>query len=72
MALVRSAALIARAAELRNLAVDLVALRGSMADAEDGGKTIQVMMFEKERLSRALQDAEGNFKHRRRSGSVSA
>jgi hypothetical protein len=51
MALVRSAARIARATELRNLAVDLVALRGAVADADDGGKTIQVMMFEGDRLS---------------------
>src|ERR1700720_2612990 len=51
MALVRSAARIARATQLRNLAVELVALRGAMADAEDGGKTIQVMTFEGDRLS---------------------
>ena len=51
MALVRSAARIARATHLRNLAVELVALRGAMADAEDGGKTIQVMTFEGDRLS---------------------
>jgi hypothetical protein len=51
MALVRSAARIARATELRNLAVDLVALRGAMADAEDGGRTIQVMTFEGDRLA---------------------
>ena len=51
MALVRSAARIARATELRNIAVDLVALRGAVADADDGGKTIQVMMFEGDRLS---------------------
>ncbi len=42
---------IARAVELRNLAVDLVALRGGMANAEDGSRTIQVMMFEGNRLS---------------------
>jgi hypothetical protein len=51
MALVRSAARIARATELRNLAVDLVALRGAMADAVDGDKTIQVMTFEGDRLA---------------------
>jgi hypothetical protein len=51
MALVLSAARIVRATELRNLAVDLVALRGAMADAEDGGKPIQVMTFEGDRLS---------------------
>src|SRR6266404_519279 len=51
MGLVKSAARIARATELRNLAVDLVALRGAMADAGDGDKTIQVMMFESDRLA---------------------
>jgi hypothetical protein len=51
MASTRSAARIARATELRNLAVDLVALRGAMADAFDGDKTIQVMVFEADRLS---------------------
>jgi hypothetical protein len=51
MASIRSAARIARATELRNLAVDLVALRGAMADAFDGDKTIQVMVFEADRLS---------------------
>jgi hypothetical protein len=51
MALVQSAARIARATELRDLAVDLVALRGAMADAGDGSKTIQVMTFEGDRLS---------------------
>ena len=51
MPLVSSAARIARAIELRNLAVDLVALRGGTADAEDGGRTVRVMMFEENRLS---------------------
>ncbi|WP_426434053.1 hypothetical protein [Bradyrhizobium genosp. P] len=51
MASVRSAARIARATELRNLAVDLVALRGAMTDASDGDKTIEVMMFENDRLA---------------------
>ena len=51
MALVLSAARIVRATELRNLAVDLVALRGAMADAGDGAKTVQMMMFERNRLS---------------------
>jgi hypothetical protein len=51
MASIRSAARIARATKLRNLAVDLVALRGAMADAFDGDKTIQVMVFEADRLS---------------------
>lgn len=60
MALVRSAARIARATELRNLAVDLVALRGALADAGDGGKIIQVMIDVRRGSSlRALQDAEG-------------
>jgi hypothetical protein len=51
MALVLSAARIARAIEMRNLAVDLVALRGAMVDADDGPRTIQVMMFEGKPLS---------------------
>ena len=51
MASIRSAARIARSTELRNLAVDLVALRGAIADAFDGDKTIQVMVFEADRLS---------------------
>jgi len=48
---VKNAARIARATELRNLAVDLVALQGKMTDAVDGDKTIQVMMFENDRLA---------------------
>jgi hypothetical protein len=51
MALVRNAARIARATELRNLAVDLVALRGAMTDAQAGNKNIQVMMYENDRLA---------------------
>lgn len=51
MALVRGPARVARAIELRNLAVDLVALRGRMVDAEDGDRTVQVMMLEENRLS---------------------
>jgi hypothetical protein len=41
MTLVRSAVRIARATELRNLAVDLVALRGALVDAEDGGNALR-------------------------------
>src|ERR1700722_14645560 len=51
MALVRSPARIARATELRNLAVDLVAQRGGMADVEDGDRIVKVMTFEDDRLS---------------------
>jgi hypothetical protein len=51
MASVRSAGRIARAIELRNLVVDLIAQRGGVLDAEDGGRTIQIMMFEGNRLS---------------------
>jgi hypothetical protein len=51
MALVRNAARIARATELRNLAVDLVALRGAMTDVRAGNKNIQVMMYESDRLA---------------------
>jgi hypothetical protein len=72
MALVRSAARIARATELRNLAVDLVALRGAVADADDGGKTIQVMMFEGDRLSVLYKTQRVTLSNGRRSGSVSA
>jgi hypothetical protein len=76
MALVRSAARIARATELRNLAVDLVALRGAVADADDGGKTIQVMMFEGDRLSVLYKTprvcARAANWVRRRSGRVSS
>lgn len=51
MPLVRNAVRIARATELRNLAVDLVALRGAMTDAQAGNKNIQVMMYESDRLA---------------------
>ena len=62
MASIRSAARIARATELRNLAVDLVALRGAMADAFDGDKTIQVMGFEADRLHRPRRDECESFR----------
>ncbi|OKO69091.1 hypothetical protein AC630_37565 [Bradyrhizobium sp. AS23.2] len=51
MALIQNAARIARATELRNLAVDLVAIRGAMTDARAGNTKIQVMTFENERLA---------------------
>lgn len=51
MALVRSPARIARAIDLRNVAVDLVALRGRIAEAQDRHRTVRVMMFEGDRLS---------------------
>ena len=51
MALARSPARIARAIDLRNVAVDLVAMPGRIAEAQDCDRTVQVMMFEGERLS---------------------
>lgn len=51
MALLRSTARIARATQLRNVVVDLVARRGAMVDVSDGDKTVQVMMFECDRLA---------------------
>ncbi|MGM4962976.1 hypothetical protein AB7714_05680 [Tardiphaga sp. 1201_B9_N1_1] len=51
MALVTNPARIARAIELRNHAVDLVASRGAMANANDGGRSVQVMAFDEGRLS---------------------
>ena len=51
MALVTTPARVTRAIELRNLAVDLIAARGVMSDAQDGDRSIQVMAFDEDRLS---------------------
>ena len=51
MALVTNPARVTRAIELRNLAVDLIASRGVMSDAEDGGRSIKVMTYDSDRVS---------------------